>query len=86
MPTLDSEEVNKYLIGFLEILTKLERVGTGRIRSNLGQQHHMYDAQGNLLWDTSKTTEEFEEEELVQWASLKEHQARFVKQHGFWVY
>jgi hypothetical protein len=31
-----------------------------------------------------QTPEEIEDEELVHWASLKEHQERFVRSNGFW--
>ena len=80
MPTLDSEAVNSYLLGFLDILTKLERLGTGRIRND---PENTYDSQGNLISGTARTAEEIEEEELVHWASLKKHQERFVKANGF---
>ncbi|KIX06806.1 uncharacterized protein Z518_04782 [Rhinocladiella mackenziei CBS 650.93] len=74
MPTLDSEGVNKYLDTFLGILSKLERLGPARFRG-------VADAgTGGLL----RTAEEIEEEELVHWASLKEHQERFVRSSGFW--
>ena len=80
MPTLDSDEVNLYLNGFIEILSKLERIGSGRLRSTMSVT---YDAQGNFI---GPGAEDFEDEELVQWASLKEHQERFVKKNGFVVY
>ncbi|KAI1610089.1 hypothetical protein EDD37DRAFT_639865 [Exophiala viscosa] len=74
MPTLDSESVNKYLHTFLDILAKLERLGPGRYRG-------VSDGNtGSLL----RTPEEIEDEELVHWASLKEHQERFVRSSGFW--
>jgi len=73
MPTLDSESVNNYLYVFLDILTKLERLGPGRIRG-IGDLHD--HGQG-------KTPEEIEQEELVHWASLKEHQEIFVRSEGF---
>jgi hypothetical protein len=38
------------------------------------------DNTGGLL----RTPEDIEEEELVHWASLKEHQERFVRTNGFW--
>ena len=69
MPTLDSESVNNYLFAFLEILARLNRLGPSRLRPDevLGE------------YGTTKTAEEIEEEELVHWASLKEHQERFVQ-------
>ena len=74
MPTLDSESVNNYLHVFLDILSKLERLGPGRFRG-------MADGDtGGML----RTPEEIEEEELVHWASLKQHQERFVRSNGFW--
>lgn len=74
MPTLDSESVNVYLHTFLEILSRLERLGPGRYRGVADSTN------GGLL----RTPEEIEEEELVHWASLKEHQERFVRSSGFW--
>lgn len=74
MPTLDSDSVNKYLHTFLDILSKLERLGPGRYRGVAD------GTTGGLL----RTPEEIEEEELVHWASLKEHQERFVRSSGFW--
>ena len=79
MPTLDFEEVNAYLFSFLETLSKLERLGSGRIRASSGP---VFDDQGNLVTG-QRTAEEIEEEELVHWASLREHQARFVSKNGF---
>ena len=79
MPTLDFEEVNAYLLSFLEILSKLERLGSGRIRASTG---HIHDSQGNIVTG-QQTAEEIEEEELVQWASLKQHQEAFVRKSGF---
>jgi hypothetical protein len=74
MPTLDSEGVNAYLHVFLDILAKLERLGPGRFRGV---------ADGNT-GGVLQTPEEIEDEELVHWASLKEHQERFVRSNGFW--
>ncbi|KAK5277581.1 hypothetical protein LTR40_010215 [Exophiala xenobiotica] len=74
MPTLDSESVNAYLRDFLDILSKLERLGPGRYRGVADGNT------GGLL----RTPEEIEEEELVYWASLKQHQERFVRTNGFW--
>ena len=72
MPTLDSESVNSYLHDFLEILSKLERLGPSRFRGVADNNT------GNLL----RTPEEIEEEELVHWASLKERQEQFVQSSG----
>jgi hypothetical protein len=69
MPTLDSESVNTYLIDFLDILARLNRLGPSRLRPD-----EVSGDYGGL-----KTAEELEEEELVHWASLKEHQERFVQ-------
>jgi hypothetical protein len=63
MPSLDSESVNVYLTGFLDILMRLERLGS---------------REGGIL-----SAEETEEEELVHWASLKEHQEKFARANGF---
>ena len=99
MPTLDNDEVQEYLRGFIDILTKLERIGTSLMRGgdpdwsahpNTNGQHGMQgqqmpQGQGSALSGTGlyagRTQEEIEEEELVQWASLKEHQERFVMKH-----
>ncbi|KAJ9638103.1 hypothetical protein H2204_004414 [Knufia peltigerae] len=72
MPTLDSESVNSYLHDFLEILSKLERLGPSRYRGVAD------NTTGNLL----RTPEEIEEEELVHWASLKDRQEQFVRASG----
>lgn len=74
MPTLDSESVNSYLHSFLDILSKLERLGPGRFRGVAD------GTSGGIL----RTPAEIEEEELVHWASLKEHQERFVRSNGVW--
>jgi len=74
MPTLDSDSVNNYLHAFLGILAKLERLSPNRYRGVAD------DNTGGLL----RTPEDIEEEELVHWASLKEHQERFVRTNGFW--
>ena len=68
MPTLDGESLNHYLYGFLEILGKLQRLGAGRIRPDEAGEYGM-----------GRSAEEIEEEELVHWASLKEHQERFMR-------
>ena len=68
MPTLDAGSVNSYLLGFLDILGRLQRLGAGRIRPDEAGEYGM-----------GRSTEAIEEEELVHWASLKEHQERFVR-------
>lgn len=95
MPTLDALEVQEYLRGFIDILTKLERLGTSLMRggepdyqptngNEYSQGGQMPQGQGVLSGINnfvSKTQEEIEEEELVQWASLRDHQERFVTKH-----
>lgn len=87
MPTLDAAEVEEYLRGFIEILTKLERLGTSLMRGSDPDYPHGDSndySQGSLAGINvfaSKTQEEIEEEELVQWASLRDHQERFVTKH-----
>lgn len=84
MPTLDSNEVQEYLQKFIEILTKLERIGTSLVRTEYPQPQNgeqMPQGQGHhpgIGAYAGKTLEEIEEEELLQWASLKDHQERFV--------
>lgn len=68
MPTLDSESVTHYLVGFLEILGKLQRLGPQKIRPDDVDEY-----------GAGRTMEEIEEEELVHWASLKEYQEKFVR-------
>ena len=68
MPTLDSESVTNYLIGFMDILGKLQRLGPQKIRTDEIDEY-----------GAARSMEEIEEEELVHWASLKEHQERFVR-------
>lgn len=96
---LDYGEVQEYLRGFLEILSKLERIGTTLMRGGdpswnpqsgangsdyaSGQQGQQMP-QGQLAGIAAyagKSQDEIEEEELVHWASLKEHQERFVMKH-----
>ena len=74
MPTLDSESVNSYLHSFLDILARLERLGPGRFRG-IGD---------GTPGGVSRSPEDIEDEELMVWASLKEHQERFVRSSGFW--
>lgn len=87
MPTLDNEEVQEYLRKFIDILSKLERIGTTLMRggdSDYLPQNGEQMPQGQLAGIAAyagRTQEEIEEEELVQWASLKEHQERFVMKH-----
>ena len=68
MPTLDSESVNDYLFKFLDILVRLQRLGPDRIRPDEAGEY-----------GPGRSADEIEEEELVHWASLKEHQERFVR-------
>lgn len=95
MPTLDALEVQEYLRGFIDILTKLERLGTSLMRggepdyqamngndySQGGQMPQGQSVLSGINNFVSKTQEEIEEEELVQWASLRDHQERFVTKH-----
>lgn len=95
MPTLDNDEVQEYLRGFIDILTKLERIGSSLMRggdpsfsphttANGDAQYGQQMPQGQLAGIggyAGRTQDEIEEEELVQWASLKEHQERFVMKH-----
>jgi len=71
MPSLDPESVNVYLTGFLDILMRLERLGPSRVKSGVEREHGVLSAG------------EIEEEELVHWASLKDHQERFAREAGF---
>lgn len=94
MPTLDAVEVQEYLRGFIDIMTKLERIGSSLMRGGEVEQqpmngneygNQMPQGQGGVLSGISnfvnKTQEEIEEEELIQWASLRDHQERFVTKH-----
>ena len=112
MPTLDNDEVQEYLRGFIDILAKLERIGSSLLRGGdpdfsphtyaqdqdqyqnggpyqAGQQMPQGQGQGEgrlagINAYAGRTQEEIEEEELVHWASLKEHQERFLmKQEGY---
>lgn len=91
---LDADEVQEYLRGFIDIVSKLERIGSSLLRGGepdymqpMGQgQQGQQLPQGHLAGIAAYATggrsqEEIEEEELVQWASLKEHQERFVMKH-----
>ena len=80
MPSLDSESVNIYLTGFLDILVRLERLGPSRIKGSLTPAN----ASSNGARESGiMSVEETEEEELVHWASLKEHQEKFARANGF---
>lgn len=95
MPTLDAIEVQEYLRGFIDILTKLERIGTSLTKggdpefptsngNEYSQGTQMPQGQTPLAGINAyggKTQEEIEEEELIQWASLRDHQERFVMKH-----
>jgi hypothetical protein len=80
MPSLDSESVNVYLTGFLDILMRLERLGPSRIKGSMrsGEWSPNGSRDQGIL-----SAEETEEEELVHWASLKEHQEKFARANGF---
>ncbi|KAK5081323.1 hypothetical protein LTR05_008117 [Lithohypha guttulata] len=89
---LDAGEVQEYLRGFIDILSKLERIGTSLMHGGEPAQSGNQYMQGQPMPQgqiqlagiqayAGKTQEEIEEEELVQWASLKEHQERFVMKH-----
>jgi hypothetical protein len=70
MPNLDSESVNAYLTGFLDILMRLEKLGPSRIKGSMNSRERSPNGSrdSGIL-----SAEETEEEELVHWASLKEH-------------
>lgn len=99
MPTLDNESVQEYLRGFLDILGKLERIGSSMMRGGdpsfpqsmngngadslgfNGAQQGQYQPGNMAGMGQYRSQEDIEEEELIQWASLKEHQERFVMKH-----
>ena len=99
MPNLNAEEVQEYLRGFIDILSKLERIGSTLMNGgdpawnseNVAMQQYsqgqpmpqgpMPSALAGIDTYAGKSQEEIEEEELVQWASLREHQERFVTKH-----
>ena len=87
MPSLDSESVNVYLTGFLDIIIRLERLGPSRIKGTMNGMppNESYEGGGGHggAVEEIKTAEEIEEEELVHWASLKEHQEKFAREQGF---
>ncbi len=80
MPSLDSESVNIYLTGFLDILVRLERLGPSKIKGSMTPANGSSSGarEGGIM-----SAEETEEEELVHWASLKEHQEKFARANGF---
>ncbi|KAL9624539.1 MAG: hypothetical protein Q9160_001203 [Pyrenula sp. 1 TL-2023] len=80
LPSLDTESVQRYLSGVLEILNKLDRLGPGLIRGSSaveGGEEGGGGMEGVFEQDT------LEEMELIHWASLRECQERFVKENGF---
>ena len=79
MPSLDQETVSAFLTSFLDIVMRLERLGNGWISvgssvSEGGQED------GDGLVRLSEA--EIEERELVEWASLKECQVKFLREFG----
>jgi hypothetical protein len=80
MPSLDSEQVNIYLKGFLDILNRLDRLSPGRFT---GSMTPAYGSSGPMRQQGVLNAEEIEEQELVHWASLKEHQEKFARENGF---
>lgn len=79
MPSLDSESVNIYLTGFLDILMRLQRLGPSRIKGSMNPS----DTSNGVRENGVMSAEEIEEEELIHWASLKEHQDKFARANGF---
>lgn len=59
---------------------KLERLGPGLFD---GSSPSSADSSGWGQGNPGLTAEEIEERELVQWASLKEHQEKFARENGF---
>jgi hypothetical protein len=91
MPSLDPDSVSAYLTSFLDIIMKLERLGSGWIRGNVGPPNDgpaVYEAAegvdggGGAGRGRNLTEAEIEERELVEWASLKECQMKFMRDNG----
>ncbi len=68
MPTLDAKNVHEYLLSFLQILGRLQRLGAGRIRPDEADEYGM-----------GQSADAIEDEELVAWASLRKRQEDFVR-------
>lgn len=81
LPSLDSESVQRYLSGVLEILNKLDRLGPGLIRGSSAVDGGGAEGGGGMEGVFEQDT--LEEMELIHWASLRECQERFVKENGF---
>lgn len=79
MPSLDQESISAYLTSFLDIVMRLERLGNGWLSagSNISE---VGSEGGDGLGRLSEA--EIEERELVEWASLKECQVRFLRDCG----
>jgi hypothetical protein len=91
VPSLDPDSVSAYLTSFLDIIMKLERLGSGWIRGKFGPPNDgpaMYEAAGAVEGSggagrgRTLTEAEIEERELVEWASLKECQMKFMRDSG----
>jgi hypothetical protein len=81
MPTLDPDSVSAYLTTFLGIIMKLERLGSGRIRGGVVSSPAAKKL-GHVAAGPELTEAEIEERELVEWASLKECQIKFMRETG----
>ena len=79
IPSLDQETVQSYLDVIVDILNKLERLGSGLIRGSVALDGGVSEGAQNEVFDQ----ETIQQSELVQWASLREHQERFIRENGF---
>jgi hypothetical protein len=88
MPSLDPDSVSAYLTSFLDIIMKLERLGTASIRGGMpspgipGYEGVMGGGQVGSMGSGELTEGDIEERELVEWASLKECQMKFMRENG----
>jgi hypothetical protein len=82
---LDPETVSAYLTSFLDIVIRLERLGCGWINVGAaGGKEGQGGGEGGLagVVGDGLSEAEIEERELVEWASLKECQVRFLRECG----
>lgn len=93
MPTLDPDSVSAYLTTFLDIIVKLERLGredgsatelgapAAVAAAAAGYEDATAGEGGGGRGGGALTEAEMKERELLEWASLKECQIKFIREN-----
>ncbi|KAL9106026.1 MAG: hypothetical protein Q9227_008869 [Pyrenula ochraceoflavens] len=79
IPSLNQNAVESYLDGVVDILNKLERLGTGLIKGSAAVDGGVSRGGSGEVF----SPDTIEEAALVSWASLKDYQERFIQENGF---